>query len=82
MHCWPKGPYRALSLELSNGCPGCRPCHRRLDSDHHAKREFFIGHVGPVEYERLRLMAMGRAKMDVDMAILELEAEARKRGLL
>ncbi len=78
MHCWAKGSYRALSLEPSNGAPGCRPCHRRLDSDHHAKREFFIGYMGSVEYERLRLMAMGRARLDVDMAIMELEAETRK----
>ena len=73
MHCFAKGPYPGLRYEPSNGAPGCRACHRRLDSDHHAKVEFFVRYIGAAEYERLRLLAMTRTKVDLGLAILDLE---------
>jgi len=81
-HCFIKGRYRALSLELDNGAPLCRACHRAIDCDQHAKREFFVAYIGPDKYERLRLLALARAKMDLGLTIMLLEAESRERGLL
>ena len=77
-HCFAKGPYRSLCLEPSNGAPLCRPCHRRIDSDHHAKQQFFTAYIGPAEYERLRLLAMSRSKMDLGLTLLLLEDMTRR----
>jgi hypothetical protein len=74
-HCFAKGPYRSLCLEPDNGAPLCRPCHRRVDCDHHAKEQFFTAYMGPDKYERLRLLAMTRSKMDLGLSILALEAD-------
>ncbi|HEX6038886.1 hypothetical protein [Longimicrobium sp.] len=76
-HCFAKGPYPALRFELENGAPLCRPCHTRVDSDHHAKVEFFTRYIGAVEYERLRLRALSRAKSDLALTILYLERASR-----
>jgi len=73
-HGWPKGPYPAMQFELDNGIPLCRVCHRRVDSDFHAKRELWLRYVGLERYRRLELMAQARGKMDLDMTILFLES--------
>jgi len=73
MHGFAKGPYPALRHDLDNLAMGCRSCHRRIDSDHHAKEVFWRGHIGPERYERLRLRAQSRAKADLALVILELE---------
>jgi hypothetical protein len=73
MHGFAKGPYPALRFELDNGAPGCRACHRRVDSDHHAKVEFWTRYIGAERYERLRLRAMSRAKTDLTLTIMSLE---------
>lgn len=80
-HCFIKGRYRALCLDLDNGAPLCRACHSAIDCDQHAKREFFVAYMGPDKYERLRLLAMSRAKMDLGLTLMLLEAEARDRGI-
>jgi len=78
MHCWAKGPYPALRFDLSNGAPGCGVCHRRIDSDHHAKTEFFRPYMGETEYSRLGLLASSRAKSDLALTIMFLESETAK----
>jgi len=75
-HCFIKGKYRSLALELDNGAPLCRPCHRAIDSDHLAKERFFVAYMGPDRYERLRLLALTRSKMDLGLSLLSLETEA------
>ena len=72
-HCWNRGRHRALCLELDNGAPLCRVCHRIVDSDHHAKEQFFVSYMGQDKYERLRLLAMTRSKMALDLTLLFLE---------
>jgi hypothetical protein len=79
-HCFAKGPHPGMRFELDNGAPLCRVCHRRVDSDHHAKEEFFMRYIGTARYERLKLMAQGRPKMDVRLVILYLESETAKAG--
>jgi hypothetical protein len=73
-HCFAKGPYPSLRFELENGAPLCRPCHRRIDSDHFAKHLFFTGYIGIEGYERLTLMAQSRTKVDMGLTILFLES--------
>jgi hypothetical protein len=77
-HCWIKGAYRSLALDLDNGAPLCRSCHRKIDSDHYAKERFFTAYIGPDRYERLRLLAITRSKMDLDLTLLLLEARERE----
>lgn len=73
MHGFAKGPYPALRHELDNLAMGCRPCHRRIDSDHLAKEQFWRRHIGDERYERLKLRAQSRAKSDLALTILHLE---------
>lgn len=70
MHLFPKGRYRHMRFELSNGAPGCSGCHRRLTNDHEQHRDFCIRYIGAAEYERLRLMSISRGKMDIDAVLL------------
>ena len=77
MHCFNKGPYPGLRFEVDNGAPGCRPCHRRIDSDHLAKEEFFRRYIGNERYERLRLMAQAHTKTDLQLVILHLEGRLK-----
>jgi hypothetical protein len=77
-HCWTRGAYPALQLELDGGAPLCRPCHRRVDSDHQAKTDFFIAYMGPDKYKRLRLLARSRGKMDLSLTLLFLETEVEQ----
>jgi hypothetical protein len=78
-HCWTKGGHPALRFELTNGAPLCRACHRLIDSDHHAKEEFFRPYMGHAEYERMHLRASARGlKLDMAVVILFLEAETAK----
>lgn len=77
-HCWTKGGYPALRFDLGNGAPLCRACHRRVDSDHEAKEQFFRRYLG-VEYDRLRLRALARSRTDVGLTIVMLEAETKAR---
>ncbi len=77
-HCWAKGPYRSLCLELDNGAPLCRACHNRIDSDHHSKREFFLAYMGPDKYSRLELLARTRSKMNLGLTLLYLESEMER----
>ncbi len=77
-HCFARGPYPSLALEPDGGAPLCRPCHRRVDSDHHAKREFFLAYMGPDKYARLELLARCRSKMDLGLTLLLLEDELRR----
>lgn len=72
MHCFTVGAYPSMQLEPMNGAPGCRVCHRRIDSDHHAKREFFVRYRGAQEYARLELLAQTKHKMDVRLEVLAL----------
>lgn len=81
-HCWIKGRYRALALDPDNGAPLCRVCHRIVDSDHQLKESFFMTYMGPSTYERLRLQAIARSKVDLDLMILLLEQDCREKGLL
>jgi len=73
MHIFAKGPYPALRFELDNGAPGCVPCHRRIDSDHEAKRDWAIRYLGAERYEELRVRSQARSKMDLALTILYLE---------
>jgi hypothetical protein len=77
-HCWTRGGYRSLCLEIDNGAPLCRPCHDRVDCDHHAKREFFMAYMGPDKYERLDLLARTRSKMELGLTLLLLEDEVER----
>lgn len=78
MHGFAKGMYPRVRWEPDNGAPGCRPCHRRIDSDHNAKLEFWLRYIGPERYERLRLLAMSRpgSKLDLRLIVLSLERAA------
>ena len=73
MHLFPKGRYPHLRFDLDNGAPGCPGCHRRLTNDHEAHRDFCIRYIGAMRYERLRLLSISRAKLDVDLVILYLK---------
>jgi len=73
MHLFPKGKYPHMRFELDNGAPGCPGCHNRLTNDHEAHRNFCIRYLGRDGYERLRLMSLSRAKVDVDLVILYLK---------
>jgi len=75
MHLFPKGRYPHLRFDLDNGAPGCPGCHRRLTNDHESHRDFCIRYLGPMRYERLRLLSISRAKMDIDMVLLYLKAK-------
>lgn len=77
-HCFIKGAYPHVRFELSNAAPLCRPCHRRVDYDALEKETFFRRYIGDAEYERLRLLAQSRAKSDLALVILFLEAETAK----
>jgi hypothetical protein len=46
-----------------------------VDCDHHAKEQFFTAYMGPDRYERLRLLALTRSKMDLGLTLLLLEAD-------
>lgn len=73
MHIFPKGRYPHLRFEETNGAPGCSGCHRRLTNDHELHRDFCIRYLGPEEYERLRLLSISRAKMDIDLVMIYLK---------
>lgn len=79
-HCWIKGSYYRLRFDLSNGAPLCRVCHRRIDSDHHAKEEFFRRYIGDAEYERLRLLSMARGLSKLDLMLVIIHLETLTRG--
>ena len=72
-HGWAKGRYPHLRFDPMNGIPLCRVCHRIVDSDHEAKYQLWWRYIGPMEYTRLQLLAISRAKVDLDLAILLLE---------
>lgn len=75
MHCFPKGHYPSLRFEPDNGAPGCRVCHRRIDSDHMAKELFFRRYLGDARYERLRLMSQVHgSKLDMQLVVMDLQA--------
>lgn len=73
-HCFAKGPYPGMRFDLDNGAPLCRACHRRVDSDHQAKRAFFLFYLGFDRYMRLELMSQARGKTDVALVILYLRS--------
>jgi len=72
-HGFTQGAYPAMRLDVDNGIPLCRPCHRRVDSDHEAKFSLWTHYVGKSQYERLRLRAISRSKMDLGLTIMYLE---------
>jgi hypothetical protein len=75
MHGFPKGPYPWMRYDPDNGLPGCRPCHRRIDSDFHTKREVWIRCIGQARFERLELVARARhGKMDLRAQIFYLKS--------
>lgn len=79
-HFFAKGPHPTMRFELDNGAPLCRTCHRRVDSDHIAKTEFFWRYLGPERYARLELMAVARqSKQDLTLTIMYLQQETAKR---
>lgn len=69
-HIFGKGAHPRARFELMNGAPLCRPCHRRVDSDHEAKLEFALRYLGRERYEALRLMVIARGTCDMDLTIL------------
>ena len=77
-HCFIKGRHHVVRFEPDDGAPLCRPCHRIIDSDHHAKTEFFMRYIGVEAYERLRLRTVSRSKLDLGLMIMFLEAETLK----
>lgn len=74
MHIFIKGAYPSLRFDLENGIPGCRACHRRIDSDHLAKEELAIRVLGDERYRLLELRAQTVHKQDMALVILQLEA--------
>jgi hypothetical protein len=74
-HGWTRGAYPSMRLELQNGIPLCRACHRRVDSDHQAKRDLWTRYYGVGVYCTLELRAIGRSKVDIGLTILYLERE-------
>ena len=78
MHGFAKGPHKRLEFEPDNGAPGCRPCHRRIDSDHDAKEQFWRRYIGDARYERLRLLAHARTgRIDLALVITDLREVLR-----
>jgi len=73
-HLFTKGGYPGVRFDLDNGVPLCRMrCHRRIDSDHEAKREFALRYLGKERYEALRLRAIGRGKCDMLLTLMYLQ---------
>ena len=77
-HIFTKGAYPAMRFELDNGAPLCRPCHRRIDSDHMAKLEFALRYLGLERYARLALMSQGRGKCDMPLALMYLQQQTAR----
>jgi len=72
-HCFTKGAYPHLRFDLDNGLPCCRPCHRRIDSDHFAKEQLFRAVLGDARYEALKLRAQSKAKLDMALVLVALQ---------
>lgn len=78
MHIFAKGPYPALRHEPANGIVGCRPCHRRIDSDHQAKLDLAVSYLGAERYGQLALMAVARCKTDLDLVLMDLTERVKR----
>ena len=73
---------RQTRWEVSNGQPGCPACHWEMGMDHDKHMAFFVGKIGQAEADRLLLLSESRGgKVDMTLVLLDLHAEARKRGL-
>lgn len=76
-HIFGKGAHPRARFELMNGAPLCRPCHRRVDSDHEAKLEFAERYLGRERYAALRLMVIARGRCDMDLTLMFLQQQTR-----
>lgn len=74
-HGFVKGSYFNVRFDLDNGIPLCRVCHRSVDSNHEAKTSLWTRYIGAERYEKLRLRAISRGKVEMSLVILLLEQE-------
>lgn len=81
-HVFPKGHYPHIRFDLDCGVPLCTPCHVRFDSDHEWGTYHRVRLLGEEKYEALRLRGLSNAKTDLSLVRIQLEAEAKKEGIL
>lgn len=76
-----RGKSRATRCDLDNGAALCAGCHQTIDQVADEKRAFFRRFLGDERYERLELVRQSRARVDIQLVVLQLEAVARKEGV-
>jgi hypothetical protein len=81
MH-WVSRRYHQTRHDLANGSPGCRYCHKLMGEDAHEHARVACLTIGLPTWEALNQRKNMKAKIDMRLRAIALEAHARSRGLL